>query len=131
VVINDRWGSDTRHKHGGYWTTEYTAGMSGIDHPWEENRAWVIAMATTAPSVWKITVLPTNWSSCGGHREPRRQPAARYWAAADGTIPVIMQDRLHQIGVWLKVNGEASTAPGPGRRPAVEHGRSPNRPVQL
>src|SRR5439155_752202 len=38
VVINDRWGSDTRHKHGGYWTTEYTAGMSGIDHPWEENR---------------------------------------------------------------------------------------------
>src|SRR4029453_15446333 len=25
---NDRGGSDTRHKHGGYWTTEYTAGMS-------------------------------------------------------------------------------------------------------
>ncbi len=38
VVIDDRWGSDTRHKHGGYWTTEYTAGMSGIDHPWEESR---------------------------------------------------------------------------------------------
>ncbi len=38
VVINDRWGRDTRHKHGGYWTTEYTAGMSGIDHPWEESR---------------------------------------------------------------------------------------------
>src|SRR5678815_1128008 len=35
VVINDRWGIDTRHKHGGYWTTEYTAGMSGIDHPWD------------------------------------------------------------------------------------------------
>ena len=28
VVINDRWGKDTRHKHGGYWTTEYTPGMS-------------------------------------------------------------------------------------------------------
>ncbi|HEX8985378.1 MAG TPA: alpha-L-fucosidase, partial [Bryobacteraceae bacterium] len=27
VVINDRWGKDTRHKHGGYYTTEYTAGM--------------------------------------------------------------------------------------------------------
>src|SRR5207248_1090108 len=38
VVVDDRWGSDTRHKHGGYWTTEYTAGMSGIDHPWEESR---------------------------------------------------------------------------------------------
>src|SRR5207248_11512891 len=38
VVVDDGWGSDTRHKHGGYWTTEYTAGMSGIDHPWEESR---------------------------------------------------------------------------------------------
>ena len=27
VVINDRWGKDSRHKHGGYWTTEYAAGM--------------------------------------------------------------------------------------------------------
>ena len=33
VVINDRWGKDTRHKHGGYWTTEYTAGMSGMRPP--------------------------------------------------------------------------------------------------
>jgi alpha-L-fucosidase len=27
--------------------------------------------------------------------------------AADGTIPVIMEERLTQIGSWLKVNGEA------------------------
>jgi len=27
--------------------------------------------------------------------------------AADGTIPVVMEDRLLQIGSWLKVNGEA------------------------
>ena len=26
---------------------------------------------------------------------------------ADGTIPVIMQQRLRDIGTWLKVNGEA------------------------
>ena len=26
VVIDDRWGKDTRHKHGGYCTTEYTPG---------------------------------------------------------------------------------------------------------
>ena len=31
VVIDDRWGSDTRHKHGGYWTTEYTPGMSDME----------------------------------------------------------------------------------------------------
>jgi alpha-L-fucosidase len=27
--------------------------------------------------------------------------------AADGTIPVIMEERLLQIGSWLKINGEA------------------------
>jgi len=26
---------------------------------------------------------------------------------ADGTIPVVMQERLHQMGDWLKVNGMA------------------------
>ena len=38
MVINDRWGKDARHKHGGYWTTEYTAGMTAAGHPWEESR---------------------------------------------------------------------------------------------
>jgi len=28
VVVNDRWGGDTRHKYGGYWTTECTPGMA-------------------------------------------------------------------------------------------------------
>ena len=27
--------------------------------------------------------------------------------AADGTIPVVMQERLHQMGDWLKVNGDS------------------------
>jgi alpha-L-fucosidase len=27
--------------------------------------------------------------------------------AADGTIPVVMEERLTQIGAWLKTNGEA------------------------
>jgi len=38
VVINDRWGKDSRHRHGGYWTTEYAAGLKDGSHPWEENR---------------------------------------------------------------------------------------------
>ena len=38
VVIDDRWGKDTRHKHGGYYTTEYTSGMQAATHPWEESR---------------------------------------------------------------------------------------------
>ena len=37
-MIDDRWGKDTRHKHGGYYTTEYTSGMQQAAHPWEESR---------------------------------------------------------------------------------------------
>jgi alpha-L-fucosidase len=41
-------------------------------------------------------------------------PSKEASAAADGTIPVIMQARLAEIGDWLKVNGEAIY----GTRPA-------------
>jgi len=41
-------------------------------------------------------------------------PSKEASAAADGTIPVIMQERLAEIGDWLKVNGEAIY----GTRPA-------------
>ncbi len=37
IIINDRWGSDSRHKHGGYYTTEYGASAE-YDKPWEECR---------------------------------------------------------------------------------------------
>ena len=44
LVINDRWGKDTRGKHGGYYTTEYggftdfKANAEAAQHKWEENR---------------------------------------------------------------------------------------------
>ena len=38
MVINDRWGKGIRHKHGGFYTTEYGSGMDNDSHPWEENR---------------------------------------------------------------------------------------------
>ena len=33
VVVDDRWGKDTRHQHGTYFTTEYGAGMKDAAHP--------------------------------------------------------------------------------------------------
>ncbi len=108
VVVNDRWGSDTRHKHGGYWTTEYTAGMSGMDHPWEESRGMGFSYGYNRAERLQdyhtgreLVVMLVDIVSRGGNLLLDIGPAA------DGTIPVVMQDRLHQMGDWLKVNGEA------------------------
>jgi alpha-L-fucosidase len=108
VVIDDRWGKDTRHKHGGYWTTEYTPGMSGMDHPWEESRGMGVSYGYNRAerlenyhSGRELIVMLSDLVSRGGNLLLDIGPAA------DGTIPVIMEERLIQIGDWLKVNGDA------------------------
>ena len=114
VVVNDRWGSETRSKHGGYFTTEYglVGETEGIDEavkrPWEEcrgigtsfgfNRTENFDNYSTAEEL--ITLLISTVSR-GGNLLLDIGPAA------DGTIPVIMQQRLIDIGNWLKVNGDA------------------------
>jgi alpha-L-fucosidase len=108
VVINDRWGKDTRHKHGGYWTTEYTPGMSGSDHPWEESRGMGFSYGYNRAervdhyhSGRDLVVMLVDLVSRGGNLLLDIGPAA------DGTIPVVMEERLLEIGSWLKTNGEA------------------------
>jgi alpha-L-fucosidase len=120
IVVNDRWGSETRSKHGGIYTTEYglvgdKEGIeSSVPHPWEEcrgigtsfglNRTESLSDYSTAEQLIKLLVSTV---SAGGNLLLDIGPAA------DGTIPVIMQQRLMEIGNWLKINGEAiySTRP--------------------
>ena len=108
VVVDDRWGSDTRHKHGGYWTTEYTAGMSGVDHPWEESRGMGVSYGYNRAEDLNIyhtgrelVFILIDTVSRGGNLLLDIGPRA------DGMIPVIMEERLTQMGDWLKINGEA------------------------
>jgi alpha-L-fucosidase len=108
VVINDRWGKDSRHKHGGYWTTEYTPGMSGMDHPWEESRGMGFSYGYNRAERLEhyrtgreLVIMLADLVSRGGNLLLDIGPDA------DGTIPVVMEERLVQIGDWLKVNGEA------------------------
>lgn len=108
VVIDDRWGKETRHKHGGYWTTEYTAGMADMSHPWEESRGMGFSYGYNRDEELKdyhtgrqLVLMLVDTVSRGGNLLLDIGPAA------DGTIPVIMEQRLHEIGQWLKVNGEA------------------------
>jgi alpha-L-fucosidase len=133
VVVNDRWGKDTRHKHGGYWTTEYGAGLAGAERAWEENRGMGRSYGYNRnesvfdyASARELILLLVDTVSRGGNLLLNIGPAA------DGRIPVIMQERLLQIGDWLKVNGEAIYASRPwqkncqwsvGQRPEIEYGK--------
>jgi len=108
VVINDRWGKDSRHKHGGYWTTEYTPGMSGGGHAWEESRGMGFSYGYNRAerlahyhSGRELVIMLVDLVSRGGNLLLDIGPDG------DGTIPVVMEERLIQIGDWLRVNGDA------------------------
>ena len=114
IVVNDRWGSDTRGKHGGIYTTEYdlvfndNAKTKTITHPWEEcrgiggsfgyNRAEQLKDYTSSQELIHILIQKV---ARGGNLLLDIGPTA------DGRIPVIMQQRLKDIGNWLQMNGEA------------------------
>lgn len=108
VIVNDRWGKETRHKHGGYFTTEYTAGMSDSAHAWEENRGMGFSYGLNRAeqlqnyrSGRELVIMLADIVSRGGNFLLDIGPDS------DGTIPVIMEQRLLEIGDWLKINGEA------------------------
>ena len=108
LVINDRWGKGIRHKHGGFYTTEYGSGMDDDSHPWEENRGMGFSYGYNRAedrqdyrSAQELILMLIDIVSRGGNLCLDIGPRA------DGKIPVIMQERLLQIGTWLKTNGEA------------------------
>jgi alpha-L-fucosidase len=132
LVINDRWGKDTRHKHGGFFTTEYGSGLEDDRHAWEENRGMGSSYGynrnediTDYRSARELVLMLVDVVSRGGNLCLDIGPRA------DGQIPVIMQERLLQIGAWLKANGEAIYGSqmwrtpcqwSPGSRPETKRG---------
>lgn len=108
VVVNDRWGKGVRHKHGGFYTTEYGSGLDDDTHPWEENRGMGHSYgynraegAEDYRSARELILMLIDVVSRGGNLCLDIGPRA------DGTIPVVMQERLLAIGAWLDTNGEA------------------------
>lgn len=108
VVVNDRWGKECRHHHGGYWTTEYAAGLKDGSHPWEESRGMAYSYGLNRAervgdykTAREFILVLIDLVSRGGNFLLDIGPAA------DGTIPPLMEQRLLEIGDWLRVNGEA------------------------
>ena len=121
VVVNDRWGGETRFKNGGYFSTEYDPNSDLINEEflkrgWEEcrgvgksfgyNRNETMDDYSTSSELIRLLV---DIVSRGGNLLLNIGPKA------DGTIPDIMLDRLLEIGRWLETNGEAIYGTIPNR----------------
>jgi alpha-L-fucosidase len=108
IVVNDRWGSGIRFKHGGIYTPEYQPDLDFEDHYWEESRGMGYSYgynreedAWDYNSTQSLVLQLIDKVSRGGNFLLDIGPDEH------GKIPPIMQERLLQIGEWLKINGEA------------------------
>jgi alpha-L-fucosidase len=108
VVTYDRWGSNVRFQHGAVFTPEYQPDLDFEDHYWEESRGMGFSYgynreedAWDYNSAQSLVIQLIDKVSRGGNFLLDIGPDEH------GKIPPIMQERLLQIGEWLKVNGEA------------------------
>ena len=114
IVPNDRWGKETRGRVGGNFTTEYGVIEPGrmldpdCGRPFEEGRGIGGSFGFNRnekpedyQSVKSLLTMLVDLVSKGGNMCLNIGPAA------DGTVPIVMQERLLGMGKWLKVNGEA------------------------
>ncbi|MFT3932880.1 MAG: alpha-L-fucosidase [Chitinophagaceae bacterium] len=108
IVVNDRWGSGVRFNHGGFYTPEYQPDINFEDHYWEESRGMGFSYgynreedAWDYNSTQSLVLQLIDKVSSGGNFLLDIGPDEH------GKIPPIMQERLLQMGDWMKINGEA------------------------
>lgn len=112
VVINDRFGSETRGVHGSVYCSEIGNEQSADSAPghkwiedrplargdWSRNRNQRLDAYLAERDMLHILV---GTVARGGNIHFALSPHA------DGTLPMIEQERLQQLGQWLAVNGAA------------------------
>ncbi len=118
IVPNDRWGKETRGRLGGNFTSEYgyidgnsthggTKAYLHADRPFEECRGIGGSFG------WNRFETPEDYLSSKELVQMLVDLVSKntnfllnIGPTADGRIPVIMQQKLLDIGRWLSVNGE-------------------------
>jgi alpha-L-fucosidase len=108
VVTYDRWGKGIRFHHGSVYTPEYQPDLDVKDHHWEESRGMGYSYGyNRAEDSWdynspqSLVLQLIDKVSRGGNFLLDIGPDEH------GKIPPIMEERLLQIGDWMKVNSEA------------------------
>ncbi len=108
IVTYDRWGSGIRFRHGSVYTPEYQPELDFENHYWEESRGMGFSYgynreedAWDYNSTQSLVLQLVDKVSRGGNFLLDIGPDEH------GKIPPIMQERLLEIGDWLKINGEA------------------------
>ncbi|XP_029649578.1 alpha-L-fucosidase-like isoform X2 [Octopus sinensis] len=110
VVVNDRWGIGISCHHGDFYTCQdrYNPGKL-INHKWEnamtiDKYSWGYRRRARYSDYYTIEGLISllvETISCGGNLLMNIGPTH------DGRIDPLFEERLLQVGQWLKVNGEA------------------------
>jgi alpha-L-fucosidase len=109
VVVDDRFGKGSRGVHGGFYASEVGVREGGIHRKWSEDRPisrgnWSYNRLERLEDYFTerdLIHLLIETVALGGNLHVSISPRA------DGIIPMLQQERLIQMGEWLKVNGEA------------------------
>ncbi|ESO03950.1 hypothetical protein HELRODRAFT_79486 [Helobdella robusta] len=110
VVVNDRWGGETLCKHGGFYTCTDRFNPGVLQkHKWEncmtmDLSSWGyrrVAQLKDIITINKLIYELASTISCGGNI------LINAGIRSDGRIDPIFEERLRQLGTWLKVNEEA------------------------
>ena len=105
AIVNNRWGHGTKH---GFLTPEYSAGIANTEVPWAEcrgfGRSFGLNRNEDLDNYMTDKELIQHFVELVAHGGGMTLNVGPY---ADGTIPLIQQERLKALGKWLEINGEA------------------------
>lgn len=105
AIVNNCWGHGTKH---GFLTPEYSAGIANTEVPWAEcrglGRSFGLNRNEDLDNYLTDQELIQHFVELVAHGGGL---TINVGPNADGTIPLIQQERLKALGKWLEINGEA------------------------